>query len=152
MTGAPCAGKTDPDTYGRAVSDVRLFLEGRDADLETTLEQRMRKASREREYEEAARLRNTLKTVRALAVRQRISSVGLEEQDYLAHHAEGEQVALVAGTSRDGRRVPLAPVAQDAGSAVAQRASSSGSTRWNATTVSVFRFRRRWNAGRILRP
>jgi excinuclease ABC subunit C len=100
---APCAGKTERSKYARTVADVQLFLDGRHKDLELSLDTRMRQASQEREYEEAARLRDRLKTVRALAVRQRMSSVGLEEQDYLAHHAQGEQVALQLFQVREGK-------------------------------------------------
>jgi excinuclease ABC subunit C len=100
---APCAGKTSREEYGRAVDDVRLLLEGRHKDLESSLERRMREASRNREYEAAMRFRDTLRTVRNLAVKQRMTSVGLEEQDFFAHHAEGEQVALQLFQMREGR-------------------------------------------------
>ncbi|HXV77847.1 MAG TPA: excinuclease ABC subunit UvrC [Candidatus Polarisedimenticolaceae bacterium] len=100
---APCAGKTDPAEYGAAVDHARLFLEGRDHDLIASLEERMRAAAGEQAYERAARLRDTLRIVRGLSVRQRMSSVGLEEQDYLAHHAEGRQVALQLFQIRQGK-------------------------------------------------
>jgi excinuclease ABC subunit C len=105
---APCAGKTTPEAYRDAVEDARLFLEGRDRDLERSLERRMGDASAAQEYERAARYRDTLRTVRALAVRQRMTSVGLEDQDYLAHHAEGHEAVLelfqVRGGKVQGRR------------------------------------------------
>ena len=100
---APCAGKTNREEYGRAVDDVRLLLEGRHTDLESSLERRMRQASRDREYEAAIRFRDTLQTVRNLAVKQRMTSVGLEEQDFFAHHTEGEQVSLQLFQMREGR-------------------------------------------------
>ena len=100
---APCAGKTTPEVYGRAVDDARLFLEGRHRDLQASLERRMQQASAEQQYERAARYRDTLETMRRLSVRQRMSSVGLEEQDYLAHHAEGEHVALQLFQMRQGK-------------------------------------------------
>lgn len=100
---APCAAKTTEEEYGRAVEMVRLFLEGRDRDLESTLEVRMQEASEAQRYERAARYRDTLRTVRDLSVRQRMSSVGLEEQDYLAHHAEGDEVVLQLFQMRGGR-------------------------------------------------
>jgi len=100
---APCAGKTTPEEYGQAVGHVRLFLEGRHRDLERGLEQEMRQASEARQYERAARNRDTLATVRGLAVKQRMASVGLEEQDYLAHFTEGGQLALQVFQVREGR-------------------------------------------------
>ena len=100
---APCAGKTTVEEYGKAVADARLFLEGRDRDLEGSLEKRMQEASEHREYERAARYRDTLRTVRARAVRQRMATVGLEEQDYLAHHAEGGELELQLFQIREGK-------------------------------------------------
>ncbi len=98
----PCAGKTDPEEYGQAVEDAKLFLEGRHKELETSLETAMKQASQAREYEKAGRRRDTLRVVRRLAVRQHMSSVGLEEQDFLAHHSEGGQVALQLFQMRQG--------------------------------------------------
>jgi excinuclease ABC subunit C len=100
---APCAGKTDPETYGRAVADARLFLEGRHRDLEASLGARMREASAGQRYEAAARLRDTLDVVRRLGVRQRMASVGLEEQDYVAHEERAGRVALQLFQMRHGR-------------------------------------------------
>lgn len=100
---APCAGKTTPEEYGTAVADARLFLEGRDVDLCRSLEQRMKEASAAREYERAARYRDTLKTVRSLGMRQRMSSVGLEEQDFMAHRVEGNQAVLQLFQMRQGK-------------------------------------------------
>jgi excinuclease ABC subunit C len=100
---APCAGKTDPVEYGRAVEDALLFLDGRHHELEASLEDRMRAASAAREYEKAIRYRDLLRTVRGLGVRQRMASVGLEEQDYFAHHGEGSEVALELFQMRQGR-------------------------------------------------
>ena len=100
---APCAGKTNPEEYGRAVADARLFLEGRHRDLTASLTARMKEASAAQEYESAARLRDTLRTVERLAVRQNILSVGLEDQDYLAHHLEGRALALQVFEMRAGQ-------------------------------------------------
>jgi excinuclease ABC subunit C len=99
---APCAGKTTPEAYGLAVKDALLFLDGRHRDLERSLEQRMLEASRALEYERATRLRDTLRTMRALGERQRMTSVGLEEQDFFAHHVEGTEIALQLFQMRQG--------------------------------------------------
>jgi excinuclease ABC subunit C len=100
---APCAGKTTPGEYRAAVDDARLFLEGRHKDLERSLRDRMKDASERQAYERAARFRDTLRTVERLSVRQHIASVGLEEQDYLAHHEDGGQVALQIFQMRQGK-------------------------------------------------
>jgi excinuclease ABC subunit C len=100
---APCAGKTTIEAYGAAVEDARMFLEGRDQELTRSLEQRMREAAAARDYERAARLRDTLRTVAGLAVRQSMASVGLADQDYFAHHREGPQAVLQLFQIREGK-------------------------------------------------
>ena len=100
---APCAGKTDPDEYGQAVQKVKLFLQGRFGELEQELEGAMRSASEEQAYERAARHRDALATIRALAEKQHVTTVGEENQDYLAHHGEGMQRTLQVFQLRKGR-------------------------------------------------
>ena len=100
---APCAAKSNDGEYAAAVDDARLFLDGRQVELRDSLDRRMQRASSEQRYEAAARHRDTLRTLERLAARQRFSSVGLEEQDFLAHHAEGGQVALQLFQMREGK-------------------------------------------------
>ncbi len=100
---APCAGKTNPEEYGKAVADAKLFLEGRHRELNASLARHMRDASDAQEYEKAARYRDTLRTVDKLAVRQTIDSAGLEDRDTLAHHVEGRQLALQVFEMRAGK-------------------------------------------------
>jgi len=100
---APCAGKTNPAEYARAAHDARLFLEGRSRDLEASLRAQMLEASEAQEFERAARLRDTLGMIERLAVRQRIASVGLEDQDYLSHHQEAGQATLQLFEMREGK-------------------------------------------------
>ena len=100
---APCAGKTDPVEYGRAVADAKLFLEGRHKDLTASLGAHMREASEAQQYEKAARLRDTLRTIEKLGIRQTIDSSGLEDRDYVAHYVEGRQVALQVFEMRAGK-------------------------------------------------
>lgn len=100
---APCAGKTNVAEYGRAVADVRLFLEGRDQELRQSAEERMRVASAEQNYEEAARQRDTLKLLDRLASRQSINTLGLGDQDYIAQVSDGGQVAIQVFEVREGK-------------------------------------------------
>jgi excinuclease ABC subunit C len=100
---APCAGKTTPDEYGRAVADAKLFLEGRHKELTASLSRHMQEASDAQHYEKAARYRDTLRTMERLAVRQTIDSAGLEDRDYVAHHVEGRELALQVFEMRGGK-------------------------------------------------
>src|SRR5436190_2421275 len=59
-----------PDEYGRAVELTGLFLEGKNEDLIKTLKTRMLDASAGERFEEAAQLRDAMRTVQTLQDRQ----------------------------------------------------------------------------------
>src|SRR5882762_10720343 len=68
---APCvAALCSEEEYGRAVQLTGLFLEGRNEELIKSLKTRMTGAAEGERYEEAAQLRDAIKTVQTLQDRQ----------------------------------------------------------------------------------
>ena len=68
---APCvAAICTQDQYQHAVRDARLMLEGRTEELVTDLESRMYAAADEERFEQAAQLRDTIRTLETLRDRQ----------------------------------------------------------------------------------
>ena len=68
---APCVDSLcSADQYRRAVRLTELFLEGKNAELVETLRERMRAAASEERFEEAAQLRDAMRTVQTLDDRQ----------------------------------------------------------------------------------
>src|ERR1051325_90748 len=68
---APCVDTIcTPDEYTRAVEMTQLFLEGKNDELAKTLRTRMLTAAEGERYEEAAQLRDAMRTVQALHDRQ----------------------------------------------------------------------------------
>jgi len=68
---APCVDTVcGPDEYGRAVKLTQLFLEGKNDELVKTLNARMIDAAAGERFEEAAQLRDAIRTVRTLHDRQ----------------------------------------------------------------------------------
>src|SRR6266545_8245283 len=64
---APCVREIcSEETYAVAVQDTRLFLEGRNDELSAQLRQRMADAAVEERYEQAAQLRDALRTIETL--------------------------------------------------------------------------------------
>ena len=98
----PCAGLVPQEDYRKQVQEARLFLEGRNHDLLARLKERMREASAAEQFETAAHYRDLIRSVEGLSVRQRFASVGLEDQDYVAHYREGERLALEIFQMRHG--------------------------------------------------
>jgi excinuclease ABC subunit C len=102
----PCVtGLTTDEAYAAAVRDVRLFLEGRHKDLARELRGRMRQASEDTRFEEAAGLRDLVSTVEEMEEKQKIAAAEGENIDILAFHAEPPLVAANLFHLRNGRIV-----------------------------------------------
>ena len=80
---APCvAAICTTGQYAVAVADTQLFLEGRNQELATQLQTRMTEAAQHERFEEAAHLRDALRTVQALRERQqKMASTELGDRD-----------------------------------------------------------------------
>ncbi len=77
--GAPCIGNVTREEYREAVDGVVDFLSGRFRQIERDLEQRMREAAAEEEFEQATIERNRLQAVRSLLERRRAGRRGLRQ-------------------------------------------------------------------------
>jgi excinuclease ABC subunit C len=80
---APCVREIcSEETYAVAVQDTRLFLEGRNDELVTHLRARMSEAATDERYEQAAQLRDALRTIETLQQRQqKMAGTGLGDRD-----------------------------------------------------------------------
>src|SRR3954464_1917585 len=67
---APCVGYVSKEDYGEIIERVIEFLSGESRPIQQELEQKMRAAAEEQDFEAAARYRNRLYSVRHLAERQ----------------------------------------------------------------------------------
>ena len=68
---APCVrALCSEEEYGVAVEHTKLFLEGRNDELLYTLRERMSEAAAEERYEQAAQIRDAIRTVETLRTRQ----------------------------------------------------------------------------------
>jgi excinuclease ABC subunit C len=80
---APCVREIcSEEIYATAVQHTRLFLEGRNDELVAQLKQRMSTAAVAEEYEQAAQLRDALRTIETLQQRQqKMTGTGLGDRD-----------------------------------------------------------------------
>jgi excinuclease ABC subunit C len=91
--------------YKEVASDVRLLLEGKDRELADSLEARMLKASEDLRFEQAAKYRDLLKTMRALHENQKMMTMPDQDIDIFGYYREGKQIALQLFTMREGKIV-----------------------------------------------
>ncbi|MDR3748010.1 MAG: excinuclease ABC subunit UvrC [Acidobacteriota bacterium] len=102
----PCVeGLTTPERYAEAVHDVRMFLEGRGADLTRSLQQRMTAAAEREQYELAAKYRDLIATIDLLEQKQRIAAVEGDDADVFGYHYENDMLAVNLFHLRGGKIV-----------------------------------------------
>ena len=92
-----------PEQYREAVGDVRLLLEGKDRELAARLEARMEEASSELRFEQAAKCRDLLRTLRALGEQQKMMGQPELDVDIFGYYREAHQLALQLFTMREGK-------------------------------------------------
>lgn len=81
---APCAGKTTREEYQAKIDGIHKLLAGNTEELLQDLESQMFTASAELKFEEAARLRDALQTVRGLEEEQQVMDSDPDARDYVA--------------------------------------------------------------------
>ncbi|MGD0368803.1 MAG: excinuclease ABC subunit UvrC, partial [Acidobacteriaceae bacterium] len=102
----PCVENlTTPEAYSEAVRDAQLFLEGRTADLNKSLQQRMAAAAANEQFELAAKYRDLLVTIDQLSEKQRIASVEDDDADVFGYHCENGMIAVNLFHLRAGKIV-----------------------------------------------
>jgi excinuclease ABC subunit C len=121
---APCVDTLcSREEYGQAVEDARLFLEGRTGELAAALRARMEAAASAERFEEAASLRDALRTISAVADReQKIATPDLRDRDAFGVHIGLAGAVIQVFEVRRGRvieRIELVTV----GGAAAQTAA-----------------------------
>jgi excinuclease ABC subunit C len=99
---APCVGYISKEEYRANVETIIDFLSGRYRQIERALDQGMKRAAEEQEFEQAALLRNRLKAVRSLLERQRIANETVGTLDAIGVAAEEADANAQVFQVRDG--------------------------------------------------
>ena len=81
---APCAGLADRTDYSKAISDVVLFLEGKQATIVRDLTKRMEAAAENLEFERAAYLRDQIQAIEKTTESQKVFSTAPTDEDVIA--------------------------------------------------------------------
>jgi excinuclease ABC subunit C len=104
---APCVDTIcTAEDYARAVTHTQLFLEGKNDELLKTLRQRMLDAAAAERFEEAAQLRDAMRTVQTLHDRQqKMAGVELGHRDVFGVKLGPAGVAIQVFQVRTGRVV-----------------------------------------------
>src|SRR5688572_11701987 len=114
---APCVAEIcTEEQYGVAVTNTRLLLEGRNDELIDTLRERMAAASSDERFEEAAQLRDALRTVQILRDRQqKVATAQLGDRDVFGLKVGPSGGTIHVFAMRGGRVVERVELATDPG-------------------------------------
>src|SRR5918999_711235 len=112
---APCVAEIcSEEQYAVAVTNTRLLLEGRNDELIETLRDRMVEAAAAERFEEAAQLRDAMKTVQTLRDRQqKVATAELGDRDVFGLKVGPSGAAIQVFAMRGGRVVERVDLATD---------------------------------------
>jgi len=114
---APCvAAICSQEQYAVAVENAKLLLEGRNEELIDTLRERMVGASEQQRFEEAAQLRDALRTVQILRDRQqKVATAQLGDRDVFGLKVGPSGSAIQVFAMRGGRVIERLELMTDPG-------------------------------------
>ncbi len=114
---APCVRELcGEDDYRAAVEHTRLFLEGRNEELAAGLRERMAEAAAAERFEQAAQLRDALRTIETLRTRQqKMASVGLGDRDAFGLKAGPAGAVVQIFQVRGGRVIERVELVTESG-------------------------------------
>jgi excinuclease ABC subunit C len=101
----PCVGEVDHETYDRLTQELLDFLDGDTDTVVRRLEDRMRAAADDLEYERAARVRDRLTSVRKAIERQQMVAERNEDLDVIGIAEDDLEAAVQVFYVRRGRVV-----------------------------------------------
>ena len=102
---APCVGYVSKEDYRTVIDGVIEFLSGETDPIVRALESKMRQAAEEERFEEAARYRNRLFSVRHLAERQAADKRAVGTIDVIGIAIEGDRATVQIFPLRDGKLI-----------------------------------------------
>src|SRR5205814_5976194 len=102
---APCVGYVSKEAYREIIDGVIEFLSGETRPILRRLERKMKEAAEGERFEEAARYRNRLFSVRHLAERQAADKRAVGTIDVIGIAVEGDRAAVQVFPLRDGRLI-----------------------------------------------
>ena len=101
---APCVGLVAPRDYDESVRRAALLLDGRSDELTDELGRSMEAASARLDFEEAARIRDLVTSIRTLQARQYVDGRAAD-LDVLAVAMQGSAACVMLLAFRDGRNL-----------------------------------------------
>ena len=102
---APCQGYVSKEEYRQQVAGALEFLNGNYSPILKDLEEKMKTAAEAMEFEDAARYRDLLSSVRQVSQKQKITEGVGEDKDILALYQDETEAVVQVFFVRDGKLI-----------------------------------------------
>lgn len=103
---APCQGNVDEDVYMEMIDEIIMFLNGKEEKLIEAIEYKMEKASKNLDFENAARYRDQINSLNVILEKQKIvSTKSLIDQDIIGMARGTENICIQVFFIRGGKIV-----------------------------------------------
>ncbi len=99
----PCQGNVNEAKYMEMIHEVLLFLNGKEDKLIDLIQNNMLEASKNLDFEKAAKLRDQINSLNLLHEKQKISSTNAVDQDIIGMARGIEEVCIQIFFIRDGK-------------------------------------------------
>jgi excinuclease ABC subunit C len=106
---APCVKMISESDYENSVKNAIDFLSGKSAELQKNLELKMQQLSEMEDYENAAFVRDQIKSLNAIQTRQNINVDGVENADVITLVKEGDAICIYISFFRNGQNLGSKP-------------------------------------------
>ena len=103
---APCQGLVTKEAYREGIDSAVDFLNGNYRPVIQLLEEKMKKASEELDFESAARFRDLMQNVMTVVQKQKMDNSDGEDRDILALAVDGRDAVVQVFYVRDGKLPP----------------------------------------------
>ncbi|MBQ7425599.1 MAG: excinuclease ABC subunit UvrC, partial [Lachnospiraceae bacterium] len=102
---APCTGNVTRQEYRERIDKALDFLNGNYSVITKELEQKMADASETLDFENAAKYRDLLSSVRQVAQKQKMTDSSMEDKDIIAIASDDKDAVVQVFFVRDGRLI-----------------------------------------------
>ena len=100
---APCQGYINEEDYRKSIESVMEFLDGDYSHILKSLTQQMQQASENMEFEEAAKYRDLIASVKQVAQKQKITMDDVTDRDVIAVASDGHDAVVQVFFVRSGK-------------------------------------------------
>ena len=100
---APCCSKISEQSYKEFFGEIFQLLEGKGEETVRHLQEEMKKAAKELNFEKAARLRDGIAALNVMQNQNIVEDFDMNDRDYIAHYREGELVSFTVLKMRSGK-------------------------------------------------